>query len=270
MKIMTFNIRGALYDDGINHWPHRADLNARTILKYSPDLIGLQEAHQENLDYYHAHLPEYKILRGYAYNNDAPHQYTSIMWKPESLAVLDRGGFWLSETPEVLSGSWETACYRSATWIIFRWLPTGDKFIHLNTHLDHISGLARQKGAEVILSHLGQIESLSTVVTADFNCMPSSETYKIFKKAGFADTYPSSSEAAFTYHGYQGANHVPKPQDVDRIDWILLRDWQAIASLESCEIIRDGEPPIFPSDHFPILAGLKLDGRISTGDHKNE
>ena len=49
---MTFNIRGALYEDGANHWRHRAALNLRTIQSHAPDLIGLQEAHLENLAYY--------------------------------------------------------------------------------------------------------------------------------------------------------------------------------------------------------------------------
>jgi endonuclease/exonuclease/phosphatase family metal-dependent hydrolase len=255
MKIMTFNIRGAIYEDGINHWRHRAALNVRTIQRYAPDLIGLQEAHLENLDYYRQHLPGYTIEQGYPYNNHAPYQYTSIVWNPNHLRMLESGGFWLSETPDEISGSWDTACFRSATWAIFEWLPTRLKFLHVNTHLDHISELARREGANLIAQKTSQVlktcDVSKAILTGDFNCMPGSAAYRVFQVAGFSDTYPTDAPAVNTFHNFQGSAYTPQPHETDRIDWILLRGWDGLG--QACEIIRDAEPPLYPSDHYPVM-----------------
>jgi len=36
LSIMTYNIRGALYDDGSNSWPYRAPLNLRLLKQRAP------------------------------------------------------------------------------------------------------------------------------------------------------------------------------------------------------------------------------------------
>jgi endonuclease/exonuclease/phosphatase family metal-dependent hydrolase len=257
---MTFNIRGAIYDDGANCWRQRAALNVRTIQQHAPDLIGLQEAHLENLAYYRQHLPAYVIEKGYPYNNQEPYQYTSLLWNPARLQLHQSGGFWLSKTPDTLSGSWNTACFRSATWIIFEWLPSGQKFLQVNTHLDHVSELARQEGAHLIIEKTAQMMKTYAVskmiITGDFNCVPGSTAYRVFQQAGFVDTFPADGPQAITFHAFQGLTYSPKPQESDRIDWILLHGWDGRAS--SCEIIRDAEPPLYPSDHYPVLADIMV------------
>jgi endonuclease/exonuclease/phosphatase family metal-dependent hydrolase len=263
MKIMTFNLRGALYDDGANRWPQRAALNVRTIQRYAPDLIGLQEAHQENLDYYHQHLPGYTLELGYPYNNRQPYQHTSIAYRPERLRLLEAGGFWLSETPDVLSGSWGTSHFRSATWIVFEWLPTGLKFLHVNTHLDHISALARSEGAKLIAKKTSQVfktcEVSKAILTGDFNCTPVSDAYRVFQAAGFVDTYPADAPDFPTFHNFQGPAYQPgQPHETDRMDWILLRGWETTANPISCRVITDAEPPLYPSDHYPVLADIRI------------
>ncbi|MBZ0287813.1 MAG: hypothetical protein K8I30_09380 [Anaerolineae bacterium] len=53
-----------------------------------------------------------------------------------------------------------------------------------------------------------------------------------------------------TFHGFKGAQF---EADYLRIDWILtLGALQA----RSCVIARDEQPPLYPSDHYPIVAEL--------------
>ena len=59
-RIMTFNIRGAPDDDGVNIWPNRAALNVETIRRCAPDLIGFQEAQAPNLETYQHQLKDYQ------------------------------------------------------------------------------------------------------------------------------------------------------------------------------------------------------------------
>jgi len=261
MRIMTFNIRGAIYEDGLNHWRHRAALNAETISGCQPDLIGFQEAHLANLEYYEQHVPGFQFGRGTPYNNQEPYQHCAIGWNPASLRVNETGGFWLSETPEVHSGSWETNNIRSATWARCTWIATGLNFLFLNTHLDHISERARVEGARLIIQRLADLhDSMPAVVVGDFNCPPNSAAYCLFREAGFQDAYlvAGYSDPVNTFHSFQGPAYLPSPENADRIDWVLLRGWEGQGSLQGHEIVRVGQPPVFPSDHYPILADLDI------------
>jgi endonuclease/exonuclease/phosphatase family metal-dependent hydrolase len=256
LSIMTYNIRGALYNDGANSWPYRAELNVRLLQQHAPDLIGFQEVHEENLAIFQ-HNHGYAQLRGTPYNDREPFQYTTIAWNSQRFHTIDSGGFWLSETPEVHSRSWDTSCIRSASWVKLTWLDTGITLLHLNTHLDHISELARVEGAKLIIEFLSKI-SLPLVVTGDFNCPPASTAYRLFKEHGFEDAYTlaGNHHVRWTYHGYQGRDFSPHTLDFDRIDWILLRNWPKGTLIDSCEIVEDSEPPLYPSDHYPVKAKL--------------
>lgn len=258
LSIFTYNIRGALYDDGKNSWPYRAPLNERLFQQHTPDLIGFQEVHEQNLAIFHG-SHGYTQNLGTPYNDTPPYQYTSIAWNSQRFRRIDSGGFWLSETPETHSRSWDTSCVRSATWVTLEWLETGVTFLHLNTHLDHISELARVEGTKLILAFLEK-SNLPLVVTADFNCPPASQAYRLFMESGFEDTYTLAGHHAvrWTYHGYQGKTFTPRTLDFDRIDWILLRNWPESVQVRSCTILEDAEPPLYPSDHYPVEAILAL------------
>ncbi len=263
MRVMSFNIRGALFDDGVNRWPNRADLNIHTIARHAPDLIGFQELHQGNYDVYRERLTGYAFSLGPPYNDSEPHyQYPAIFWNPGRLTCLETGGFWISETPERHSGSWGTACIRSAAWARFALADTGDTFLHLNTHLDHVSELARAEGARLIARRLGELADPDwpIVVSGDFNCMPGTAAHQAFTERAYVDACQRAGQAspAYSFHNYQGRDYQPKPHETDRIDWILLRDGRKRWSVASCALIYDAEPPLYPSDHFPLLADLAL------------
>jgi endonuclease/exonuclease/phosphatase family metal-dependent hydrolase len=256
--VMTFNVRGAHFDDGANQWLQRAALNIATIRQHAPDLIGFQEVHPANLDAYREHLAQYEYLVGPHYNDKEPYQHATIAWNPERLRLVESGGFWLSLTPECYSRAWDTACTRAATWARLEWIEAGLTLLHLNTHLDHIGEEARREGANVIVRQLQQLGHAGEpiIVTGDFNCPPNSAAHRIFEEYGFADTYAAAGNhaAALTYHEFLGPAYVPTEQDDDRIDWILLHDQQQCLNVTACDIIQDAAPPLYPSDHYPVLA----------------
>ena len=263
LRVLSFNIRGALFDDGLNRWPNRAGLNVRTILRHAPDLIGFQELHQGNLDVYRERLAGYDYRLGPPYNDDEPHyQYPAIFWNPKRVHVTESGGFWLSLTPERHSGSWDTACIRSAAWVRCVWLETGLAFALLNTHLDHVSELARVEGARLILQRLQpEIEAGTPIVTTgDFNCEPGSAAHRLFLEQGFVDAFAAAGWADPTpsFHAFRGREFEPGPGQAGRIDWILTRDGRQRFTIAACDLVDDAEPPLYPSDHYPALADLAI------------
>jgi endonuclease/exonuclease/phosphatase family metal-dependent hydrolase len=272
LRVMSFNIRGSFRDFGkVNAWENRAVPNVETIERHTPTLIGFQELQSGNLETYNKRLSGYGYVLGPRAGNKAPHEFNAIFFDKGQLELLDSGGFWLSETPEQHSASWRTRSIRCANWAVFRHLNAGFSFLHLNTHLDHLSRTARVKGSTLILRRMADIQEdegteLPVILTGDFNCAPASTPYRNLVKARFVDTYLAASNEGFqgahTFHAFEGPWHLVmrcgmRPR---RIDWILLKDHQGRIRIRSHLIIRDydEESGIYPSDHYPVLAEITL------------
>ena len=272
---MSFNVRGSFRDmRKKDAWRHRTALNVATIERYAPDLIGLQESQRGNLSAYRKHLSRYALVRGPRYGNVIPHDFNAVLFDPKRLGLLDSGGFWVSETPERFSRSWETRVARSATWALFSILGTEISILHLNTHLDHGSALARREGSKLIVRRAAEISDLTgleppIIVTGDFNGRPGNTTYGNFMDAGFVDTYLAAGnedgEGSNTFHAFRGVRYrdAHPERGPRRIDWILLRDPQGRIRVKSHRIIHDEISGLYPSDHYPILAELVPDDQQS-------
>lgn len=258
---MSFNIRGSQHPDADNEWSSRAGLNVDCIRGCAPDLIGFQEFQKGNRQTYDAWLPGYERLFGPGYENRKPYAFNAIYYDPQRLEPLESGGFWLSRTPNERSRSWESRQVRSANWARLR-SASGAEFVHLNTHLDHISSHARVEGSRLILDMLKRVAAgAPVVVTGDFNCNPGSKTYGLYESAGFSDAHILAGNAPErTFHRFRGDGFKPKkPGAEGRLDWVLVRDgegggWEVL----DCKAVRDGEPPLYPSDHYPVYAELRL------------
>ncbi|MEP7292432.1 MAG: endonuclease/exonuclease/phosphatase family protein [Chloroflexota bacterium] len=267
---MSFNIRGAFHtQDGLNAWENRAALNVATIQRHSPDLIGFQELQSGNLSVYEAELRDYQCILGNEASGGTEHP--SIFWKPTRFDLLEAGGFWLSETPEVYSGSWGTDNIRAATWARFREKPSGKTFVHFNTHLDNVSAEARSEGLRLILQRMADVgANLPTILTGDFNCnayQPPREgetdcadaNYRFLLESGFVDSYLAAGNEDLaqsnTFHGFDGEQCV---NENGRIDWILMRDGVERLRVLSANIIHDHAAPLYPSDHYPIVADVAI------------
>lgn len=279
LRVMTFNIAGADdEDDGVNAWQaERAPLNIATIQRYAPDLISFQELQFLNHTTYQQYLPEYQALLG-AQADIEPYLYNAIYWKPTVCALETSGSFWLSETPDQYSGSWDTADIRVLTWARFRHLATGTHFALLNTHLDHISEEARIEGCQLILRQLHSIKQTDEFIVfcGDFNSNPwipegaesiastfTNEPYRLLQAAGFRDSFRTAgtndSATSHTYHGYQGTQYdLHTAHRAWRLDWILIHDEQSPVSVRNCQIIHDHQGDVYPSDHYPVIADIEL------------
>jgi endonuclease/exonuclease/phosphatase family metal-dependent hydrolase len=266
IRVMSFNVRGSFHDAlKKNAWRNRADLNVATIERYAPDVVGLQEAQRGNLDAYRKRLPRYAHIRGPRYGNAIPHDFNTILFDPERLEPLDSGGFWLSETPEKHSRSWDTRVARSATWALFTVLGIDLSFLHLNTHLDHVSTQARQEGSKLVVRRIVEISGRTgvdppAIVTGDFNSRPGNRTHKTFTESDFMDTYlaAGNEEGPNTFHAFRGTGYrdAHPHRGPRRIDWILLKDSKGRLRIDSHKIIHDADETsgLYASDHYPIVA----------------
>jgi endonuclease/exonuclease/phosphatase family metal-dependent hydrolase len=255
---MTFNVRSVSARDGVNTWENRAALNVRVIRAQAPDLIGFQEVQEAHLDVYRRELADYGFHLG-------PDATCAIFWSAARFALEAAGGFYLSTTPERRSTSWNASCARVATWVRLRPGGSPQALLHVNTHLDHVSRRARIEGANLILRWLAEDGGHAPVVlTGDFNAPDETPPYDLLEEAGFADTYADRPEV-HTFHRFQGATFVPVVPVMLRLDRILTRDGERALRTQGCAIVTDADPPLYPSDHYPVVADLALDDTEGAG-----
>ena len=176
LRVMSFNLAGG-YDEHEpeNAWTGsgRSGLVCEVIDDTSPDLIGFQEVQWPNFATFGESLEAYDSFQG-PHANDPPHLFNPVYWRRERLQPRARGGFWISDTPDSYSRSWGSACVRTATWVRFRDVATDVEFLHVNTHLDHISEQARTEGASLLNRWISSAARPGErqLLTADFNCNP--------------------------------------------------------------------------------------------------
>ncbi len=62
-------------------------------------------------------------------------------------------------------------------------------------------------------------------------------------------------------HGFHGVTYFALAWGGEvywRVDWIMVRSGQQSVQTTSCTIVRDAEPPVYVSDHYPVLAEVLI------------
>lgn len=269
---MTFNVRGAFAEDGVNTWRQRASMVITLMQRYRPDVVGFQEVHQANLETFRAHLPNYDFFPGKPYDFPERHAYNAIFWRQSAFHLLDAASFYLSPRPQVAwSVGWDAALPRSAAWVKLAHRESGVSFGLMNVHFDHFGKTARQESGKLVRERLDALcgTDLPAILTGDFNANagrtavsnPSHSLHQSFLASGYVDCFLAAgytdSQTTYSFHGFQGADYRAADfHNAQRIDWILTHNGRYHPHTLSCQIIRDADPPRYPSDHYPLLAEL--------------
>jgi endonuclease/exonuclease/phosphatase family metal-dependent hydrolase len=273
IRVMSYNIRYGLADDGDDSWGQRLPYVWNPVHEFKPHILGLQEC--LNFQAVNAVFELRKMgLDGFvgAGRDDGipfqPEDYRkgkagqggemcAIIFDTSRFTLLDWGHFWLSPEPEkVASRGWDAALTRMATWARLQTTgPDSLTFVFCNTHFDHVGRQARRESALVIMKQLAPIAGdLPVILLGDFNSPADAGQpgpYAEFMRAGWRDCFTGPCGSEGTFNGFQGATDGP------RIDWILVSPGWAI---ESGQIMRTNIQGKYPSDHFPVNATLSWAG----------
>ncbi len=256
---MTYNLRYDTPDDEINQWPNRIAKVVTLISKYDPDLIGVQEALQHQINDVQNVLSQYAYVGVGRDDGKQKGEYSAILYKKDRFEIITQNTIWLSETPDVPgSKSWDAAITRIVTVVTFRDKKTNKEFYNLNTHFDHIGKEAR-KNSVLLLHKFLVTEGLSkshipVLISGDFNSEPNEEPYKMMiakSSRQLFDSKPFSSTTG-TFCGFEvGAMHCRV------IDYIFHTvEWE----VEKYQVIQDNDGKNYPSDHLPVLVKFLLKG----------
>jgi endonuclease/exonuclease/phosphatase family metal-dependent hydrolase len=279
LNVMTFNIRTSAIDDREDAWPLRRNLVVETIRLHDPDVLGLQEALAEQIDFLEKALPEYRWLgvdRGLN-GGTGLSEATPIFYKHRNMAPIESGTFWLGNPPSpgTFGGRGAPAGRggqagpagrgsagggrggsRIVTWARFHHFASGLQIHVYNTHLSPREGEQHIVAAERINERVAALPPESAVIVmGDFNAYAgSSETWRVATSRGLRDAWDHASERSgptVTSNGFGP----PPDWGGARIDWILVGGPIDVSRAETVVHDVDGR---YPSDHYPVVATLRV------------
>lgn len=268
LDIMTFNIRTAGGRDGENSWPRRRERVAEAIRRFSPDVLGLQEALTVQIEFLEAELPGYRWLgvdRGLNGGRGLS-EATPIFYRSRELVPIESGTFWLAGDPDRPGGGGSRDSDdrsgrrrrggRIVTWARFHHLETGREVHVFNTHFTLRRGRRQLEAMARINARIRDLPPGSPVVVmGDFNAVAeSSDTWEVATGEGLRDAWTVAEERvgpALTSAGFGP----PPPGREGRIDWVLVGGPIEVPRIET---VVDGSDGRYPSDHYPVFVTLEI------------
>lgn len=249
VRVMSFNVRCR----DVNGTPasSRRLVVAEEVLRVAPDSVGVQEATPEWMASLRFNLSGYSSV-GVGREGENKGEYSAIFYKNSKWKLVDSGTFWLSETPDTVSQDWDAACLRICTWAVLQNRQTGEKYVHVNSHFDHISSLARENSAKLVCDYICKnFEGMPVMFTADLNSRPSDEAYRTMTGL-LTDCRFISENCEFygTFHNCSPETHADYI-----IDYVLCTPGVQVKDFRT---VTTGIGGRFVSDHFPIYADIVL------------
>jgi len=302
IRVGTYNIRQSDGDaagtDRENGWDQRKGDLVDLVRKMDLDVFGLQEVTPQQMDYLQFRLPVFVFVGDYRNEDRISGEASPVCYRKSRFEELKKGTFWLSETPDVPgSKGWGAACPRVCSYVVLRERTCGKTFCFANTHADHVSALAREKGLLLVLGRLHDLGVDAPVVfTGDLNCRenerPAVIVSSVLKNALYATETPpvggwrtwndwrwraaevpatealryslaARNEGVAPSDG--GARDRAAPQDGSfyelcggpRIDYVYVSPGVRVLDYATVNDARPGKD-LYPSDHFPVTATVVL------------
>ena len=248
LKVISFNVRNC--NDPISGSVlERAPRIKKVTAPYDADVIGLQE-YTHNWEASIKELfSDYEIYN--QYRCEGPFfEGTPILWKKDKFDLINKGCFWLSDTPNVMSKGYDSLGYhRICLYVTLKDKASGTVFTFLNTHFG-FGDDGQVKSAKLIKKYASEITSAPFFITGDFNMQPTSLGYLEFvKDMGDANALTVNDRRA-TYHGY----HTETAKQ-EHIDYCFINNQVKAVNFKIIDELDDGK---YPSDHYGLYIEIDL------------
>lgn len=245
LKVVSYNIRySSAKSDGGNCWVNRRSGTLTMLEREKPDLLGLQEALSDQLDYISEHMPSYGYVGVGRDDGKRKGESMAVFYNRKRMKLLRHATFWLSETPDSVSRGWDGVCRRTVTCTLFKDRRTGKKVAFLNTHLDHKGEQARRNGVLLLCRLISEWvpKGVPVVLGGDMNSTTDDDIFVPLRQQGIEDARVLSplTDERGTYHGWGKEEKV--------IDHFFVRGMKVHRFLR-----LDGDYGVpYLSDHYPI------------------
>lgn len=258
LRIVSLNLRTARYPEQHNQYIREPRISA-FVADMLPDSLGTQECTyfwRERLDI---------CLEGFERAQEIhenPNGFKNFIWfNKNTVDLVDRGVFWLSETPGEASVCFGSKYYISCGWAIFEKKSSGLRYIHMNTHLDYTSEDIRLKELDILLSAAGEFikSGYPVFITGDFNAREASPTYEKMLSTGVFRDFRYAVDApgvAHTFNKYETEENEPDPAGFTTIDYGFYSGAITPVSLNIYDKYSGG----YMSDHNALCFDMKISG----------
>ncbi len=244
LRIVTYNILkeswittpGAYADTA-----DRAELFGGFLDVYQPDVVGVQEVGEKWVKYLPEHLGKYKLI-GTVRDKDQGRSYSAIVYDADKYNVLAQGC-------QTYSKHASAEC-RNMSWAIFENKADGTRFAFISTHWDFGSEAAKEEMRRVqadeitaMIKKLKETYSCPVIITGDFNCSNTSDSYLYFmQKNGMTNALTDSEY----YYNAQGTTS---------IDFVMITTGDGVFKGYK-KLQENGLDKV--SDHWANLADIDL------------
>ena len=244
------------------------------------DIFGGQELLHDQMQDLARNLKNYDYI-GVAREDGAEDgEYAPIFFRKDRMECLEKGWFWISETPEkVGSIGWDADQCRICTWGKFEDRRTKWQFWFFNLHMDHRGVEARRESAKLVLARIKELcGDEPYILTGDFNSDQNSEAYTTLTESGIIKDSYHLAKHTMAETGSMNFFNTAFKTDA-RIDHIFVSPqfkvhkygvlthsyWNPIeVSEEALEQIKAGKEGVVQherkviSDHHPVTAYVEL------------
>lgn len=268
----SYNIRCIMHSDKARGdiWENRYPKLCSQINFVEPDIFGTQEASHKQLKQMLSILKDYSYIGVGRDNGKNKGEHSAIFYNKTKYELIDKGNFWLNESPDKPIIGWDAAKVRICSWGKFKEKISGKTLFFFNIHLDHKGKEAIEKGSLLVLEKIKEIAKDNPVIlSGDFNSDQNSPAYTIISQSGFLfDTYTLTNNIFAENGTYNAFN--PDKKTNRRIDHIFVsKDFL----VKNYAVLTDGywtentnkntkeEKPFIKrtfSDHYPIFVKLKF------------
>ena len=283
IKVGTFNVWGNRQRNTLVNkekkapqerlWENSRDIVAQMIIDADWDIFGVQEG--GNL--VREELPKLVKEKGGKYKwwfqrpdpsisdkEDTKNLANGMVWRSDRFKVSNKQVYWLSPTPDTPSRTWAEEKVRHWRFVMSAKVKdkkTGLEFIFMVTHCPLMKSV-NEKCAKLIVEREKMMNPDDKVVifVGDMNSRPDSPYSKIIRTR-FTDTRDiakTKSEVAGTMNGAE-VRTTPKGYT---IDYIYVRGSELKYEVLRHDVLTNrykvGDKLLFPSDHCPVSATMKL------------
>lgn len=271
-KAMTYNIRYDNPQDGDDRWSLREAGLLELVRESSPDIVGFQEVLASQLTDIQKTLKGYEFVGVGRDDGATEGEYAPLFFSTKRFSMIDKGYFWLSETPGQPGKGWDAACNRMCCWLLLKDRTTKKQLLFLNTHFDHVGKSARLNSEKQLVKFIKEKSdgfllnkstedgaTLPVILLGDFNMSPADPLYQEFLNSklvlfeGLSDAFLTTANPAT---GPEGTFNNFKIDQVpgERIDYC----WTIGMEVKNYKCIDDKlENDRWPSDHCPVLVELE-------------
>ena len=258
ISVMSFNVRQskAKEVDPNNSWGNRKEACLSMLKETMPDVVGFQEVQMGDQwpffrDGMQATHDGYAIGRR---DGKVKGETSGFLYNREKLTLLEHGTFWLSETPEEPSLSFDEKYYRSATWGVFKVAKSNKQFLYVNTHMG-LTYKSQVEGFKVILAKLSEINphGYPVVITGDFNVPVGHDAFAEARQTMDNAMEVAQKKVNADAPTYNAWGNEKKYVIIDHI-W-LSRDIKCLVYVTDNKSYGGH---LLISDHFPVYVEIKL------------